>query len=133
MCDTDGLVGDASVLNDIKRCCERACDMEDALYSSLLSFSDRLLLRISILSVALVSSLNIQRGSEVFSLELFWPWCCWEYSLCWLSQLLWSLSSVLNSSYRCPPYRHCAGLQQPKNSQQSYEYRLLRHSSFNLL
>lgn len=129
MCDKDGLVDDASVLNDIKQCYERACDVEEILYSSLWSFSDRLLLCISILSVALVSSLNIQRGSEVFSLEPFWPWCCWEYSLCWLSQPPWSPSGALKFS---PPYRHCAGLQQPKNNQQSYEYRLLRHSSFNL-
>ena len=57
------------VISDMLRCCEKACEIEEKHYSSLLAFSSRLLSCISILSVALVSALTIDRDGAVFKLD----------------------------------------------------------------
>lgn len=54
------LVNDPYVLGDLRRCCEKACEMEERRYQSLVDFSARLLTSVSILSVAMAAIAGIE-------------------------------------------------------------------------
>lgn len=68
------LVNDHYVLEDLKRCCEKACEMEEQRYQSLVGFSARLLTSISILTLAMVTIAGIEHdGRSLLLVGLRWP------------------------------------------------------------